>query len=531
MSDAEIVLGVVAPVGTRVQYVEEVLRDRLEHFGYELKPIRLSRLIAGFDGLRTVLRDTPHGAHIATHMDAGDELRKVSGRADVLALAAVNDIQAKRREMNGEPPRPLRCVAYFLRSLKHPDEVRSLREIYGSGFFLLGVSSSREARLQYLCDDKNVPEEEAKSLLKRDESDEKGHGQQTRDAFQMADAFIALGSDEDANKRQLWRLLDLLFGQTFLTPTREEHAMFLAYATSLRSADLSRQVGAIILSVDGEVIATGANDVPQASGGQYWTDGYVDWPRDRPVRDRRDWVIGKDTNRERKNQIVQDFADRVTELARLGAVAIAEDLVDEGELRNRLEERLKKWAPSPEALQERLRGSLVMDLTEFGRAVHAEMEALLCCARVGVSPRNGRLFTTTFPCHNCTKHIVAAGVAEVHFIEPYPKSLAEQLHADAVLVAPAEIDSRRGGAVDGRVVFRPFSGVGPRRFLDLFSLGLGAGRAIDRKKDVRPGGWSRKSAQLRVSMVPTSYLQREDGAVATLKQVTKGDADEHPQEH
>jgi deoxycytidylate deaminase len=58
----------------------------------------------------------------------------------------------------------------------------------------------------------------------------------------------------------------------------------------------------------------------------------------------------------------------------------------------------------------RLRDGRLYDLTEFGRAVHAEMEALLCCARSGVSPRFGSLFTTTFPCHNCAKHIIAAGI-------------------------------------------------------------------------------------------------------------------------
>ena len=44
---------------------------------------------------------------------------------------------------------------------------------------------------------------------------------------------------------------------------------------------------------------------------------------------------------------------------------------------------------------------------------HAEMEALLSCARSGVSTRGATLYSTTFPCHNCAKHIIAAGVARV----------------------------------------------------------------------------------------------------------------------
>ena len=56
-----------------------------------------------------------------------------------------------------------------------------------------------------------------------------------------------------------------------ITPTFDENAMFLAYAASSRSADLSRQVGAVVVSENREVVATGANDLPQCGGGQYWS--------------------------------------------------------------------------------------------------------------------------------------------------------------------------------------------------------------------------------------------------------------------
>jgi hypothetical protein len=52
------------------------------------------------------------------------------------------------------------------------------------------------------------------------------------------------------------------------------------------------------------------------------------------------------------------------------------------------------------------------DITEFGCSVHAEMEALLACARSGRSARGAILYTTTFVCHNCTRHIIAAGISK-----------------------------------------------------------------------------------------------------------------------
>ena len=39
--------------------------------------------------------------------------------------------------------------------------------------------------------------------------------------------------------------------------------MFLAFTSSFRSGDLSRQVGAVVSSKEGEIIATGCNDVPK----------------------------------------------------------------------------------------------------------------------------------------------------------------------------------------------------------------------------------------------------------------------------
>ena len=57
--------------------------------------------------------------------------------------------------------------------------------------------------------------------------------------------------------------------------------MFMAFASALRSADLSRQIGAVIAH-DNEIIATGANDCPKSGGGLYWpeydsqTHEYVD---------------------------------------------------------------------------------------------------------------------------------------------------------------------------------------------------------------------------------------------------------------
>jgi hypothetical protein len=76
----------------------------------------------------------------------------------------------------------------------------------------------------------------------------------------------------------------------------------------------------------------------------------------------------------------------------------------------------------------------------------------------------------------CAKHIIAAGVGKVVYIEPYPKSLTKQLHADAARI---EDDS---SAPQNALGFLPFNGIGPRRYSDLFEMTTSrkdsSGRAI-----------------------------------------------------
>jgi deoxycytidylate deaminase len=115
-----------------------------------------------------------------------------------------------------------------------------------------------------------------------------------------------------------------------------------------------------------------------------------------------------------------------------------------------------------------------MDSLEYSRAVHAEMSALTNAARCGRSVKGAVLYCTTFPCHMCAKHIVAAGIAKVIFLEPYPKNLAFDLHSDSIQVEGGD----RGHYYDFPAVqFEHFYGVPPRRFREIFE------RAIKRKNE------------------------------------------------
>ncbi|MGM9928606.1 MAG: ComE operon protein 2 [Bacillus sp. (in: firmicutes)] len=53
------------------------------------------------------------------------------------------------------------------------------------------------------------------------------------------------------------------------------------------------------------------------------------------------------------------------------------------------------------------------------RTIHAEMNALLQCAKFGVPTAGAEIYVTHFPCLQCCKSIIQAGIQAVYFAEDY----------------------------------------------------------------------------------------------------------------
>ncbi len=483
-TDTEIIIGLVGAVGTPHRYVVEILTERLKAFNYKTTEIRVSH-----DVIHTLYQDIPNNItsefeRITTYIEKGNKARKDSGDNSILALGVSSEIYRNREKDEQSGVKPKGRITYIINSLKHPDEVKYLKNIYTDGFYLIGVHSDENRRYDYLTKEKHIEKGSVLELIKRDEDEVEGHGQHTRDTFHLADFFVHLDSDVDQLKKSLWRILDLIFGNPYITPNFDEYAMFMAFASALRSADLSRQIGAVI-GRNNEIIATGANDCPKSKGGLYWpeydknTHEYVDEVNG------RDYKRGKDSNKiEQKNMIDQILND-------------LDESIDKREVEKAL------WK------------SQIRDITEYGRAVHAEMEALLFCARNTVETRQATLYTTTFPCHNCAKHIIAAGIKKVVYIEPYPKSKAFEFHNDAI--SPEDNPNLN------TVAFVPFVGIGPRKFFDLFSMRLSGGAEIKRKND--EGyilDWKSEQSSARIQMLPCSYLEKETKATEKFAEYKEG---------
>lgn len=483
----ELVIGLVGPVGIDLDPIIEALARRLEAVEYKAVPIRLSAQIEKFFGVDH--SDLAEDERIEKLMDAGTRLRENSERGEAVALLAIAEIRRLRQqELNGST----QGNAFILRSLKHPDEVDTLRAVYGKGFVLISAYAPRDARVSAMAEkvtrsqhgNPNHSREKAEAIVERDEQEEnKDLGQDVKDAFPLADLFLD-ARDKKSFDPEIRRFIELIFGNLFHTPTKDEHGMYHARSAALRSADLGRQVGAAIAAPSGELLALGCNDVPRAGGGLYWPgdDG-----------DSRDFQRGFDPIVEERKQILSEMLARLQK-----AKVLAKDYSD-----------AKSIMPLVSALTtgdkaQFLKGARVMNLLEFGRCVHAEMAAITSAARLGVPINGATLFTTTFPCHMCARHIVSSGIARVVYVEPYPKSRARHLHSDAI-----QVDAQK--PVPGLVVFEPFVGIAPRQYQDIFDARDGRKDSAGRIFNWRVKG---KRPQPRFSRFRNTYREIEDAIVA-----------------
>lgn len=481
--DREIVVAVVSPVGAPVNATLDALRDAFKAHRFDVKDVRISEL------LDTAVPDEVADISASTlrkMMDKGDAFRSRLDDDSACAYMAAQAIARARTEATGQATEHRSTHVNLVRSLKTEGEVRTLRSIYGQRLIVVGVSASKEERRAELTRqlvlelDKSKVDIEASYLLRRDEEDEeKVFGQRTSKAYRLSDAYVAVKTAQEA--KIVDRLVELLLGEPFKTPSRDEQGMFQAWATMFRSSAAGRQVGAAIVDDDGEVVTLGCNDVPKPGGGQYWADD---------PDDRRDFQLGHDANDKGKFGVAIDL---LRELAKSGWLNDARAKQDPA---TRVKEALGSDGP--------LARSEVSDLIEYGRIVHAEMAALMTAARQGRSVRGCTLYTTTYPCHECFRLIIAAGVKRVCFIDPYSKSRAPELYEDMLDTTEEE----------GRVVVEPFVGVSPRLFARVF-------RMSNRRKDVQGAyaKWSsdQKKLILEDEEMTDSIPDQESAAGAYLK--------------
>lgn len=436
----ELMVAFAGPVGSGLSDVLDFCRQILEDAGYDVVHVKVSEFIERAIANEVVVLDRTYkdteAGRIEKLQDGGNELRKLHECADLLAEYAIRKIAAYREEKTPSDSRDAfvtKRTAYLIDQLKNPAEVELFRAVYGNIFFLVGVLSTKGKR-EHRLKEKNISPEEISRLIERDRSEPNKYGQRLDKTLELADFFVRNDNHNiEAVKGALSRFVNLMHGGNGIAPTVHEYGMYLAFSAGLRSVCLSRQVGAAILDANGNVLATGRNDVPKFGGGLY---GPEDGDNDaRCVKYER-------------RQCYNDFHKNLLK----------------DEIKKILSEASVK-IDCDDLIAKIYNSTRIKDLIEFSRAIHAEMDAIVSLARTSsMSTLGATLYVTTYPCHNCARHVVAAGISQVYFIEPYEKSLAVELHEDSISTDPV---SGRGGE-RSKVEFIHFEGVAPRQYLELF---------------------------------------------------------------
>lgn len=486
----ELVFGLVAPLGVDLDGAYESMKAVLETFHYVVVKVSVSEFLKN----RTTVLKTEVPKYLDSYIDtmqaAGNGLRLQSGRNDALAACALRQIN-EHRSAQFAAGRESTRVAYVIRQLKTTEEVKLLRLVYGERFSAVGIFTALRGRVEWLA--KKIAqsrndgtawtkyEEEAKRLIDLDAEEKLDHGQKVRDTFPLSDVFITWrgeGNYDQTNSRgfklQFERYVSGLLGDPVFVPTTEELLMAQATIVARQSADWSRQVGAVIATRDGSVVAVGRNDDPKIGGGVVASR--------QPV----------DSSIEFKRKTLEEI------------LAALSDWLNPEELNKGTDEL------AAIAVKTRLKSTRLMGIGEFGRMVHAEMAAITDAAARGVAVKGQIIFCTTFPCQNCAKHLMASGIRALVHIDPYPKSLVREMYESEIEELPMEsmasdeFDRQVSATHENKFLLLNFMGVAPRGYERLFSM------PVRKDESGEKISWDKKTAKPRLSGVWAKQDYRTD---------------------
>jgi deoxycytidylate deaminase len=442
---SELVIALCGPIGSPIHVVADKLKDSLDNeFRYDkCEIIRLSQIIADHFKGKEIPDDEDKDLQyerINKLIELGDVLRKDYGNGILVEIAIGKKIavdREQRKEASGSSNYEPARVCHIIDSIKNQEELDLLKDVYGDMLYCIGVFSPLPVREKNL-EKRGMTSSQIHDLIDKDSGEEFAYGQTVRDTFPQADFFLRIDSDTDTKIiGRVQRFLHIILGTKIITPSKAEKAMYAAASAAGNSACLSRQVGAAITDEAGEILSTGWNDVPKFGGNLYGTD---------PVKDPASEADNRCWNKE-GGLCFNDQEKRLT------AELVVSDLVGKGFIDAQKRE---------DAIQQVIKNSKLKNLIEFSRSIHAEMHAIILGSQLaGERVKNGKLFCTTYPCHSCARHIVAAGIKEVYYIEPYRKSLATKLHGDSISESETDFE---------KVRLLPYDGVAPTKYLKLFRM-------------------------------------------------------------
>src|ERR1700683_5417773 len=156
VKDPELFFAIVAPMGSNTDAAVDALREALDDWNYKLKTIKISDLVKH----NTIFGNFGDGLNTYEHYKAGIEACNTApaklASNDAMVRMALIKLESLRVELHGDPENinnriiPLPRQAYVFQSLKLPEEVETLRKVYGPAFFSISIHAHKETRLRSL---------------------------------------------------------------------------------------------------------------------------------------------------------------------------------------------------------------------------------------------------------------------------------------------------------------------------------------------------------------------------------------------
>lgn len=314
--------------------------------------------------------------------DIGNELRKEKGNA-----YWINRVLSKTKFDSDK--------LIVIDGIRNLGEVNELHKY--ARFFLVAVDCSTENRWQRLKDKIYKGDRQAfERDDRRDKSEGLPYGQQVLACVEQAD-IIFVNEEKFPTESRIKEEIKKRFNDDLLLiterkpriPNLMETIMAVSSNLALQSRCIKRRVGAVICSKQGYIVSAAYNEVPYPEKSCY--DEYVMCYRDFYRKDLKEKLINSFTCC--PNCHIK-FSTKPTDVDFCCPKCNA---------------KISDYFPPIKALDK-------------CRALHAEEAAILQTPQFQIE--GSILYTTTFPCLQCAKRILYAGIKEVIYIDPYPEEEA-----------------------------------------------------------------------------------------------------------
>jgi deoxycytidylate deaminase/dephospho-CoA kinase len=325
----------------------------------------------------------------------GDDLREAKGGGYLVDLTLEPFWNQYRDQLE-----PQRLVIDGIRNVH---EIKRLQDVYGYRFVLIAVLSSVEDRWGRIGSSAYVDQGMGRSDFiaddQRDANEDTLFGQQVQLCMDKADILLDNSTTVTlpAFHEKMLGFVDLASGNKVRPAHQEEILMNIAYSASNSSKCIRRHVGAVVVDIAGQVVGVGYNENPIG------TKACIEEP-DYDFQCYRDIVRNDHFKYLSKQEVLCHKCGRsFSEI--VGPPWKCPNCQTKGENTN-----LEKLFFPDRALN-------------WCTAIHAEVWALLAA---GERCRKGTVYTTAFPCFQCSEKIIQVGVAEVLYTESYPDAYSRR---------------------------------------------------------------------------------------------------------